>query len=120
MYDPVLYGQIQTGRRIDLAKAEIEAGACGFKSVVTAWMEGKTCRISIQSECKAVERLGEALSEVDPFQEITFRREGPLTLRMASQYCTHPACPVPSGILKAVELAAGLNLPSDVSIKLSN
>jgi hypothetical protein len=31
----------------------------------------------------------------------------------------HPACPVPSGILKAIEVAAGLALPKDASIKPS-
>jgi hypothetical protein len=35
---------------------------------------------------------------------------------MFSKHCPHPACPVPSGILKAVEVAAGLALPRDASI----
>ncbi len=102
-----------------MAKAEIDAGTCGYKTIVVTKMEAKTCKISIQSGCKAVTRLGEALVEVNPYQEISFRREGPLTLRMAAQYCSHAACPVPSGIIKAVEIEAGLNLPVDVSIKLS-
>jgi hypothetical protein len=102
-----------------MAKAEINAGACGFKTVVVTHMEGNACKISIQSDCKAIIRLGEALTEVNPYQEISFRREGPLTLRAAAQYCSHTACPVPSGIIKAIEVEAGLNLPVDVSIKLS-
>ena len=102
-----------------MAKAEINAGACGFKTVVITQMEEGMSKISIQSDCKAIQRLGEALTEVNPYQEITFRREGPLTLLMAAQYCSHTACPVPSGIIKAVEVEAGLNLPVDVSIKLS-
>jgi hypothetical protein len=38
---------------------------------------------------------------------------------MAAKYCTHAACPVASGIIKAVEVEAGLALPGDVSIKIS-
>jgi hypothetical protein len=38
---------------------------------------------------------------------------------MGMKFCTHSACPVPVGIIKAVEVEAGLALPADVSIKIS-
>jgi hypothetical protein len=82
-------------------------------------MEGRTCRVSVESECDAIQRLGEALSEVNPFQEISFRGEGPQTLKMGAKHCYHPACPVPVGIIKAIEIEAGLALPADAGIKLS-
>ena len=45
---------------------------------------------------------------------------GPHTLyELAPQCLAHPACPVPSGIVKAIEVEAGLALPADVSIKVS-
>lgn len=74
--------------------------------------------LTIESDCEAVQALGEALSEVDPFQEISFRGEGPLTLQLAHQYLCHTACPVPAGIIKAVEVAAGLALPAPATIKV--
>lgn len=74
--------------------------------------------LSIESECDAVNELGKALTEVDPFQEITFRGEGPHTLRLARQCLFHTACPVPAGIIKAVEVAAGLALPADATISV--
>ena len=82
-------------------------------------MEGSKCAISIESECDAIQQLGAALTQVEPFQEITLRGKGPLTLQMAAQHCRHAACPVPVGIIKAIEVAAGLALPADVTIKLS-
>ena len=42
-----------------------------------------------------------------------------MTLELGEQCCAHAACPVPVGIVKAIEIAAGLNLPADVAIKLS-
>jgi hypothetical protein len=63
--------------------------------------------------------LAEELTQVDPFKEISFRGEGPLTLRLAAKHCRHAACPVPIGIIKAVEIEAGLAVPADVTIKLS-
>jgi len=82
-------------------------------------MDGSDCALSIESECESIQRLAAELRKVVPFREITFRDEGPLTLQLAAKYCLHPACPVPVGILKAVEVEAGLALPADITIKIS-
>ena len=102
-----------------MARAEIFAGICGFSTVVETTRVGKTCQIAISSECEAIQRLGQELTLVNPYQEISFRRALPQTLQLGAKYCTHAACPVPVGIIKAVEVEAGLALPADVSIKLA-
>jgi hypothetical protein len=102
-----------------LSKAKIVSGICGFTTDVETRMDGSNCNLSIESECNSIQRLAAELRRVDPFREITFRGEGPLTLQLASKYCPHPACPVPVGIIKAVEVEAGLALPADVTIKIS-
>jgi len=102
-----------------VAKAEIFAGNCGFSTQVEASMDGNTCHLKITSDCAAIRRLSEDLTQVNPFQEISFRRGKPLIHEMGVKYCTHAACPVPVGITKAVEISAGLALPTDVTIKLS-
>ena len=101
-----------------MAKAEIFAGICGFNTTVDVKMNG-SCDISIDSECQSIQKLGASLKHVNPFEEISFRGEGPATLREATKHCAHAACPVPAGIIKAVEIAAGLALPADATIKLS-
>ena len=82
-------------------------------------MDGRNVAISIESDCDAIQRLGEELAEVEPFQEISFRGEGPRTLELGAKHCYHTACPVPVGIIKAIEIEAGLALPADASIKPS-
>ena len=82
-------------------------------------MNGKLCDLKITSDCAAIRRMAEELNQVNPYQEISFKRNMPLTHEMGVKYCTHAACPVPSGIIKAIEVEAGLALPTDVSIKLS-
>lgn len=99
-----------------MAKATINAGICGFHTVVETHMEEDLCKVSIQSDCPAVQRLAEALTEVNPYAEISFRRKLPRTIEMGIQHCAHAACPVPIGIIKAVEVEANLALPADVSI----
>lgn len=102
-----------------MATAEVHAGACGFTTLVKTTLEGRVCKIALQSDCEAIRRLGEALTEVNPFQEISFRRQTPQALEMGAKYCTHAACPVPVGIIKAVEVASHLALPVNVTINIS-
>ena len=101
---------------VDMSKSVIQSGICGFTTEVIARADSSTCSLIITSDCPAIQGLAEELRQVDPMEEITYRGEGPLTLRLAREHCPHPACPVPAGIIKAVEVEAGLALPKDVSI----
>lgn len=100
-----------------MASAEIDSGICGFCTTVRTKAEGRTVRLEFETTCGHVEKLAEQLTEVDPYREISYRGEGPVTLRLAAEHLVHPACPVPSGILKAIEVESGLALPKDASIK---
>ena len=102
-----------------MATAEIFAGNCGFSTKVEATMDGKICKLSITSECSAINRMAAELTEVDPYQQISFRRAMPTIHAAGHKFCTHAACPVPVGIIKAVEVEAKLALPTDVTIKLA-
>jgi hypothetical protein len=103
-----------------MAKAEIDAGICGFHTacIATKNRDG-TVHLTLESDCKAVTKLGEQLQEVDPMREISWRRSMPRTHELAPGCLSHPACPVPSGIIKAIEVEAGLALPKDATIKVS-
>ena len=63
--------------------------------------------------------MAEELTQVDPYQEISFKRAMPVIHQAGHKHCTHAACPVPVSIVKAVEIEAGLALPTDVTIKLA-
>lgn len=103
-----------------MAKAEICSGVCGFNTTVETHMDDSDqVLLDIQSDCKAIQRLAAELTQVDPFREFTYKGEVPLTFELAAEYCSHAACPVPIGIIKAVEIESGLALPADVSIRLS-
>lgn len=100
-----------------MVKAVINAGNCGYTTTVNATPDGKQgVELEIESGCKAIRRLAEHLTEVQPFNEISFRGSLPATLRLGQEYCSHAACPVPVGIIKAIEVAAGLALPGEASI----
>ncbi|MDI7278228.1 MAG: hypothetical protein QME94_19800 [Anaerolineae bacterium] len=104
-----------------MAEAEIDAGICGHVTRVQAVAapDGNRVLLTIVSDCPWVQKMAGELREVDPLREITYRGEGPQVLAVAAMSLRHPACPVPSGILKAVEAAAGLALPRDVRVRVS-
>jgi hypothetical protein len=102
-----------------VATAEITSGVCGFSARVRTQRDGTKVGVTIESECQAIQDLAAELTEVDPFQEITFRGSGPRSLELGAKHCYHTACPVPVGIIKAMEVEAGLALPKDAVIKVS-
>lgn len=103
-----------------MAKAEINPGACGLVTNVQATKtESGSVKLEIASQCAAIRKMSAELTEVDPFQHMNSRRQVAPVLQSGMKFCTHAACPVPVGIIKALEVEAGLNLPVDVSIKVT-
>jgi hypothetical protein len=102
-----------------MAKAEIFSGNCGMRTTVVATMDGKNCKLSISSNCKAIRRMAKELTEVNPYKEISFRKGMPKIHEAGQKYCYHAGCPVPVGIIKAVEVEAKLDLPMNVIIQVS-
>jgi hypothetical protein len=113
----------QQSHRVDeeepMATAHIEAGICGFTTTVKTRTEAGIVKLHIESDCEHIQKLAAALTEVEPFREISFRGSGPVTYELARLHCAHAACPVPTGILKAIEVEAGLALPKDVTITVT-
>ena len=101
-----------------MARAVIKAGICGFSAAIEARMNGTGCMLSIQSQCELIQQLAEKLPQVDPFEAVGVAGRHSCVLRIAAGLC-HAACPVPAGIVKAVEVEAGLALPADASIRVS-
>jgi len=102
-----------------MTKVIVNAGACGFTVTITAEKEaGKKIRISLDTECEMVKKMQEDISLLDMRAVFTGHLNNPV-YRSAAKHLQHVACPVISGILKAVEVEAGLALPKDVSIVFS-
>ena len=101
-----------------MAKAEILPGICGFTTNVEASLNGRICKLQIESACKDIQKLAAGLPEVEPYGEITNRPEMAKTLELGIKFCSHAACPVPVGIIKTIEVEAKLALPAEVNITL--
>ena len=102
-----------------MAKVVVDPGICGLRSTIAAESEdGQSCTVRIESECEAIQALAMEVMGLDGY-EAAFKPfvENPVYLAAGRHY-KHAACPVPSAIVKAVEVACNLALPKDVSFTL--
>lgn len=103
-----------------MVKATINAGVCGFITVVTAESDDvQNVSFRIESDCENIVKLAENLPAVDGYEEIGAGFDGRIhtTVREHLRGCCS-GCVVPCGIFKAMQVAAGLALPSPASINI--
>ncbi|TAN41395.1 MAG: hypothetical protein EPN22_15450 [Nitrospirae bacterium] len=99
-----------------MTRVRINPGACGLPAVVEIEKkDAKTYVLRVTSECPMVEKLGAEVSELTMMDAFKRFQDNPVYSKGAA-CLKHVACPVPSGILKALEVEAGLNVPKDASI----
>jgi len=103
-----------------MTKVRINPGACGMEAIVELKQKDRnTCTVTITSECQMVQKLGQELTELTMMDAFKGLPGNPVFLKGAA-CLKHAACPVPSGILKALEVEAGFNVPRDVTITFIN
>lgn len=106
------------------ANVAIDAGVCGFKTAATVVSEdGQNVTFEVQSDCQKITQVGQMLKAagvVDAYQEISPAVESAV-LRAAHEVLKGccAGCAVPVGLFKAMQVAAGLALPKDISIRIS-
>ncbi|MDP2917562.1 MAG: hypothetical protein Q8O16_06510 [Dehalococcoidia bacterium] len=92
----------------------VDPGICGFKATVeVARQDRLKVKISIATECDMIKALGAELAELDWREALGKPSESPV-YKCAFRHIKHTACPLPSAVLKAVEVEVGAALPRDV------
>lgn len=100
-----------------MAQLDVKSGVCGFQTRIQATADDNyDVQLQISSDCALIGKLAQVLTQVSAFHEVGSPISETDTYQAASHCKLHAACPVPCGILKAVEVAAGLALPVDVQI----
>ena len=103
-----------------MAKGVIHAGACGFTINVTAVSdEDNNVQLEITSDCPSYQKIAKELIEVNAYKEVFNKLHMGKVYEVFAKYSSHPSCPGVSGILKTVEVAAGLALPQTATISIT-
>lgn len=99
-----------------MTRVVIESGSCGFTTTVVAERGADgAVRLTVESGCEMVRKLGADLTELQRMAAFTRIPDNPV-YRAAAKHLKHVACPVASGILKALEVESGFNAPKDAKI----
>ncbi|AQQ70013.1 hypothetical protein SMSP2_00350 [Limihaloglobus sulfuriphilus] len=105
------------------SKVEIDAGVCGFCTTVCAQSDnGQNVTFEIESGCQKIEEFSRVLQEkspIDAYAEMSPGQDGVIlsAADTAVSGCCK-GCIVPLGLFKAMQVAAGLALPKDVTLKI--
>ena len=106
-----------------MAEVIVDAGICGMitKIISKKRANGKIDLI-IETPCEKLQELNGKLLCMDPMKEVFANISDSLVYKECEAAKIHLACPVPSAILKALEVEADFALPKDVhfKIKLTN
>lgn len=103
-----------------MAQVKVHPGICGFPAHITATAdEDLQVDVQIHSDCPAIQAMEVDLKGLDAYAEVLSGWGTSTVNKSAAQHCHHAACPVPAGILKAIEVAAQLALPQDVVMQVT-
>ncbi len=103
-----------------MAKVVVNAGICNFVAVINATKNDETEMVDVKfrTTCPNFKFLETEELEFDPLI-VCFEKIGTGEIfDLFRPNCPHNVCPIPTGMLKAIEAAEGLALPKDVTITI--
>ncbi len=102
-----------------MIKSTILAGPCGFTTTIVAESgDMQHVELDITSECPDMQQVIKELHSIDAYSEVFSPIGEGKIYQVARKYIQHASCPVPMAIVKAVEAAAGLALPTEVVLTI--
>jgi len=103
-----------------MTSLDVEAGSCGFSAKISVYkVDDRHVRVEIESGCDQLTAMNHDLACLrwkGRGHEIFGPMSDSAVYRSASTHIHHTACPIPSAILKAIEVEVGAALPKDATI----
>ena len=95
----------------------VDAGVCKMRTLITAVPDDMgMVKIAIKSDCPNILKMSWKIDSFSPYAEVEadfFKSE---VYALANDVIPHTACPVPTAIIKAIEVAGDLGLKRGVTI----
>jgi len=104
---------------VTMVEVKVNAGVCGFKTRIEVMADGPDATLKIATDCPNLKELNQELQKVNGYTECFGKIGDTSVFQVARKYCKHAACPVPTAIIKGIEVACGLALPKDVEISIA-
>ncbi len=108
-----------TSKKKYAVRVTVEPGICGFSCEIRARREGSSsARVKIHSKCEHIQLLATLLDDVITIKELFSPLSRNRIYRSVERGGCHLSCPIPTGVIKACEVAMDLALPKDVTIRI--
>ena len=101
-----------------MGKVFVDPGICGLKTTITSESIDDFVTLTIESECPHINKLGGKIEDIDPLTELFAKPADTEIYKAVAPVLAHTACPLYSALYKAVEVAAAMALPRDVTMKI--
>lgn len=105
-------------------RIEVYAGVCGHSAVIDVTkVDEAHVQVVITSACDEITAMNPDLAQVQwkgKGHEVFKRMTESAVYQSAAKHIRHTACPIPTAILKAIEVEVGIALPKDVTITFSS
>lgn len=102
-----------------MVKVDINPGACGLNSkLLIEASDVKRVHVAIESQCPQIMAMNDDLPELNGYKECFAKYSESTVYQSARKHCKHLACPVPTAIIKGMEVACALAVPKDVHIHI--
>lgn len=96
----------------------VDAGVCKMRTLITAKDNGMgMIELDIKSDCPNVLKMSWKLEPMSPYAEVEAEFSKSTIYKLADDAIPHTACPVPSAMVKALEVAGDLGLKRGVTIE---
>lgn len=102
-----------------MTKVEVFSGICGFTTRIEVEdKQNYMASCKMEGECPNCSKVAEILAKepINMMDEL-FKKGQSKVLAACQANLPHVSCPVPAGILKALEVGVKLALPADATIK---
>ncbi|MDY5678905.1 MAG: hypothetical protein SPF21_03025 [Candidatus Methanomethylophilaceae archaeon] len=96
----------------------VDAGVCKMRTLITAKDNGMgLIELDIKSDCPNILKMSWKLEPMSPYAEVEAEFSKSTIYKLANDAIPHTACPVPSAMVKALEVAGDLGLKRGVTIE---
>ena len=99
---------------------QILGNSCGFESRISVeCLDRFLVRVRVISDCKMAQDWGNQLKELDWRKALGKISDSPV-FTLAESCLRHSSCPLPTALLKAIEVELGISIASDLELKFHN
>ena len=96
----------------------VDAGVCKMRTLITAKDNGMgLIELDIKSDCPNILKMSWKLEPMSPYAEVEAEFSKSTIYQLANDAIPHTACPVPSAMVKALEVAGDLGLKREAVIR---